>query len=47
MGSMAYAATINGRVTDTNGNAMSFVTISLLKTDSTLVTGTITDDNGA
>ena len=46
MGSMTYAATINGRVTDTNGNAMPFVTISLLRADSTLITGTITDNNG-
>lgn len=42
----AYPESLCGRVTDTNGNAMSFVTISVLKTDSTLVTGTMTDDDG-
>lgn len=40
------AETIKGRVTDTNGEPMPFVTLSVLAQDSTLLTGTITNDNG-
>ena len=40
------AETIKGRVADTNGEAMPFVTISVLAEDSTLLTGAITDDQG-
>lgn len=40
------AAVITGHVEDSNGQAIPFVTISLLTSDSTLITGTITDDNG-
>lgn len=43
----AQAANVAGRVVDTNGTAMPFVTISILKADSTLITGAITDDYGA
>ena len=41
------AETINGHVTNTRGEAMPFVTISALTQDSTLITGDITDDEGA
>ena len=40
------AGNISGRVEDVAGNPLSFVTISLLSSDSVLITGTITDDNG-
>ena len=40
------AETIKGRVTDTNGAPMPFVTISVLAQDSSLLTGTITDEQG-
>ncbi|MBQ7530987.1 MAG: outer membrane beta-barrel protein [Paludibacteraceae bacterium] len=40
------AETIKGRVTDTNGAPMPFVTISVLAKDSSLLTGTITDEQG-
>jgi len=40
------AETIKGSVIDANGNAMPFVTISVLAQDSALITGTITDDDG-
>lgn len=40
------AANVAGRVVDTNGAVMPFVTISLLDADSALITGTITNDNG-
>lgn len=43
---MSQAATVNGRVEDMNGAAMPFVTISVLRADSSLLTGTITDDHG-
>ena len=42
----ASAETIKGNVIDANGEAMPFVTISVLTQDSTLITGAITDDNG-
>ena len=42
-----YAEIIKGNVIDTKGAAMPFVTISVLSQDSTLLTGAITDDNGA
>ena len=41
------AETIKGSVKDAQGNAMPFVTVSVLAQDSTLLTGAITDDNGA
>lgn len=40
------AKTINGSVIDAEGKAMPFVTISVLTQDSSLLTGTITDDDG-
>ncbi len=40
------AETIQGKVTNSNGEAMPFVTISVLSQDSTLITGAITDDEG-
>lgn len=40
------AETIQGNVIDTRGEAMPFVTISVLAPDSTLITGAISDDNG-
>ncbi|MBQ5379421.1 MAG: TonB-dependent receptor [Paludibacteraceae bacterium] len=40
------AETIQGKVTSSNGEAMPFVTISVLTHDSTLITGAITDDDG-
>ena len=40
------AETIKGGVIDAQGNAMPFVTISVLAPDSTLLTGSITDDDG-
>lgn len=40
------AEVIKGNVIDTKGEAMPFVTISVLSQDSTLVTGAITDDDG-
>ena len=40
------AETIQGSVIDAQGNAMPFVTISVLSQDSTLITGAITDDEG-
>lgn len=40
------AETIKGGVIDAQGNAMPFVTISVLAQDSTLLTGAITDDDG-
>ena len=40
------AETLKGSVVDARGDAMPFVTISVLAKDSTLITGTITDDDG-
>ena len=40
------AETIQGKVTNSNGEAMPFVTISVLSQDSTLITGAITDEEG-
>lgn len=40
------AETIKGRVVDENNQPLPFVTISVLKSDSSLLTGAITDDNG-
>ena len=40
------AETIKGSVINSQGEAMPFVTVSVLTQDSTLVTGAITDDNG-
>lgn len=42
----AQAETINGSVINQHGEAMPFVTISVLSSDSTLLTGAITDDDG-
>ena len=42
----AYAETITGKVTNRQGEAMPFVTVSVLGRDSVLVTGAITDENG-
>ena len=43
---MVSAETIKGSVMNTRGEAMPFVTISVLTQDSTLLTGAITDDDG-
>ena len=43
---IASAETIKGSVIDTKGEAMPFVTISVLAQDSSLLTGAITDDDG-
>ena len=43
----ASAETIRGLVTDSRGDAIPFVTISVLAQDSTLVTGAITNDDGS
>ena len=43
---MASAETIKGGVIDTRGEAMPFVTISVLAPDSSLLTGAITDEDG-
>ena len=43
---MMKAETITGNVIDSKGEAMPFVTISVLAQDSTLITGAITDDDG-
>ena len=43
---MMKAETITGSVMDTRGDAMPFVTISVLAQDSTLITGAITNDDG-
>ncbi|MBO7457126.1 MAG: hypothetical protein J6T71_04830, partial [Paludibacteraceae bacterium] len=40
------AETIKGSVVDSRGEAMPFVTISVLASDSSLLTGAITDDEG-
>ncbi|MBR4432182.1 MAG: outer membrane beta-barrel protein [Paludibacteraceae bacterium] len=40
------AETLKGRVTDSRGEAMPFVTISVMSQDSMLLTGAITDDDG-
>lgn len=40
------AQTLKGSVIDAQGNAMPFVTISVLAQDSSLITGAITDDEG-
>ena len=40
------AGTVKGKVLDSRGEAMPFVTISVLAQDSTLLTGTITDEKG-
>ena len=42
----AAAETINGSVINEKGEAMPFVTISVLTQDSSLITGTITNDDG-
>ena len=41
-----FAETITGKVTNRRGEAMPFVTVSVLSRDSVLVTGAITDENG-
>ena len=43
---IASAENVKGTVVDRQGNPMPFVTVSVLSQDSTLLTGTITDDNG-
>lgn len=43
---IASAENVKGTVVDRQGNPIPFVTISVLSQDSTLLTGTITDDNG-
>ena len=43
---VAKAETIHGSVVDSRGEAMPFVTISVLAKDSSLLTGTITDELG-
>ena len=40
------AETIKGTVTDTKGEPMPFVTVSVLTQDSALITGAITDEQG-
>ena len=40
------AETLRGKVTDVRGDAMPFVTISVLSQDSSLLTGAITDERG-
>ena len=40
------AETIRGHVSDSKGDPMPFVTISVLNKDSALITGAITDDQG-
>ena len=40
------AETVKGTVTDTRKQPIPFATVSVLSTDSTLLTGTITDDDG-
>ena len=40
------AETLRGKVTDVRGDAMPFVTISVLAQDSSLLTGAITDERG-
>jgi|GEM_PF-3621901 len=45
-GYAAFAETITGKVTNRQGEAMPFVTVSVLSLYSTLVTGAITDENG-
>ena len=42
----AAEQTITGTVTDSRGDAMPFVTVSVLAQDSTLLTGAITDEQG-
>ena len=44
--SAMWAETVKGSVINQNGEAMPFVTISVLAQDSSLITGTITDDDG-
>ena len=46
MGLSASAETINGKVINTKGETMPFVTISVLAQDSSLITGAITDEEG-
>ena len=41
-----FASNLKGRVENVNGKPIPFVTIALLTSDSSLVTGTITDDSG-
>ena len=41
-----FAETITGKVTNRQGEAMPFVTVSVLSKDSALLTGAITDENG-
>ena len=41
------AETIRGKVTDVRGDAIPYATISVLVTDSTLLTGAISDESGA
>ena len=43
----ASAETLKGHVIDSRGEAMPFVTISVLTQDSSLITGAITDDDGS
>ena len=43
---MASAETVKGTVTDTRKQPIPFATVSVLSTDSTLLTGAITDDEG-
>ena len=43
---LTNAAIIKGSVIDSRGEAMPFVTISVLDKDSSLLTGTITDELG-
>lgn len=42
----AQAETVTGRVTNGKGEAMPYVTISVLDRDSALLTGAITDEKG-
>ena len=46
MAASVSAETIKGSVSDSKGEPMSFVTISVLSKDSTLLTGAITDEKG-
>ncbi len=43
----AFAETLKGKVIDEENNPLPFASVTLLRNDSTFITGTVTDDNGA